>query len=68
MKGLKLLGGSFCHEFISVLPQICYTFPICKERQLSWEVHGDASTAAGAHPFLAEREGPECYSVRTSCR
>lgn len=58
MKGLKLLGGSFWCEFVSVLPQMCDTFLIGMSRK------GRSHEMCQYSPLFAERKGAERYSVR----
>lgn len=61
MKCLKLLGGCFCCEFISMLPQMCDTFLIGMPGK--GRSHGRC-TAMPVQPLFAERKGAENYSVR----
>lgn len=61
MKSLRLLGGSFCREFISVLPQMCDTFSISMSEK--GRSHGRC-TAMPVQPLFAERKGAESYPVR----
>lgn len=61
MKGLKLLGGFFWCEFISVLPQMCGTFLIGMSGK--GRSHGRC-TAVPVQPWFAERKGAESCSLR----